>query len=182
MNLATANLEEDHVHIVLLTDVMEKMTTLPTANSFHLDEVVTIIKQFADGIHHAKEENLLFPKMVEKGFSFQQGPITVMMNDHEQGRTFVRNMTEHILKYKAGNPEALPEVYKNMLNYTGLLRAHIAKENNILFRMADNVLTPEEQQLLFGEFKQIGGSSSAGIGASDFIHRILILAKAYNIR
>ena len=39
-----------------------------------------------------------------------------------------------------------------MTGYVELLRSHIMKENNILFRMADQVLTPAEQENLLSAF------------------------------
>jgi hemerythrin-like domain-containing protein len=133
MNTATANLENDHVHILQLINVMERITQLKQVEVSHLESIVSLIRNYADGLHHAKEEKLLFPKMVEKGYSFEQGPIAVMLHDHEEGRNFVRGMAEHIALYKEGNISALDGVFSNMKGYIDLLRAHIAKENNVLF-------------------------------------------------
>ena len=126
MERATENLENDHQHILKLIDVMEVMVKLPEPNISQLEEIVNLIRQFADGLHHAKEENLLFPMMAEKGFSPNQGPVAVMLMDHEQGRGFVKNMAENIQLYKSGQSNALTLIYSNMLGYTDLLSNHIA--------------------------------------------------------
>ena len=42
-----------------------------------------------------------------------------------------------------------------MSGYAELLNNHITKENNILFRMADNVLSDAEQENLLREFESI---------------------------
>ncbi|HWS00282.1 MAG TPA: hemerythrin domain-containing protein [Prolixibacteraceae bacterium] len=179
MDRATQNLENDHQHILKLIAVMEEMVKLPEPNTDDLSEVVTIIRQFADGLHHAKEENLLFPLMAEKGFSPEQGPIAVMLMDHEQGRGYVRNIAENIQRYKDGRKDSLVQVYSNMLGYSELLTSHIAKENNVLFRMADNVFTTENQQFLLDQFLAIDAGSDRGIPGSDYIRRIEILAGQY---
>ena len=85
MNTATQNLENDHVNILRLIDVMEKMVMVKSSNIEHFEKVVNLIKSYADGFHHAKEENLLFPMMIKKGFSKEQGPIAVMLHDHTEG-------------------------------------------------------------------------------------------------
>ena len=72
MITATANLENDHVHILKLIDVMERITQQSEINVAHLENIVDLIRNFADGLHHAKEEQMLFPKMVEKGFSLDR--------------------------------------------------------------------------------------------------------------
>jgi hemerythrin-like domain-containing protein len=173
METATQNLESDHVNILKLIDVMNRMVELPDANVSHLEEVVELIKKFADGLHHAKEETLLFPLMAEKGFSMQQGPVAVMLMDHEQGRAYVRGMAENIQLYKTGQLSALNLVYTNMNGYSELLSNHIAKENNILFRMADNAFSTEDQHSLMNQFSVIDA------GSNEYVQRIEILANQY---
>ena len=114
MNGATQNLENDHVSILKLIEVMNCMVNLPDANVTHLQEVVALIRNFADGLHHAKEETLLFPLMEAKGFSRQEGPVAVMLMEHEQGRAFVRGIADQIQFYKSGQPGALNLLYANM--------------------------------------------------------------------
>lgn len=179
MNSATKNLENDHVHILRLIEVMEQMIQLPDPNISDLEEVVELIRKFADGLHHAKEENLLFPLMAEKGFSLQQGPVAVMLMDHEQGRGFVRGMAENIQLYKKGQLSALNLVYTNMQGYMELLSNHIAKENNILFRMADNVFTSENHLNLLSQFSVIDSGSAADSSGTDYVNRINKLANQY---
>ena len=65
MNTATKNLENDHVNILRLIDVMEKMILVKSKNIEHFENTVSLIKSYADGLHHSKEENLLFPLMVK---------------------------------------------------------------------------------------------------------------------
>ena len=155
MNTATQNLENDHVYIIRLLDVVEKMVINCATDTAHMEMVVNLIKTYADGFHHAKEEKVLFPLLVEKGFSNEQGPVSVMLHDHVEGREFVKGISERIDVYKAGNVSALPEIYQYMQGYVDLLRAHIGKENNVLFRMADKALSNDEQLELLNKFGSI---------------------------
>ena len=82
MNSATKNLENDHIYVMRLTDVMKAITRSETPDINHIESVIDIIRNFADGLHHAKEENLLFPALGKKGFSPQQGPVAVMLHEH----------------------------------------------------------------------------------------------------
>ena len=155
MNTATQNLENDHVYILRLIDVMEKMVLNCATDTAHMEMVVNLIKTYADGFHHAKEEKVLFPLLVEKGFSNEQGPVSVMLHEHVEGREFVKGISERIDVYKAGNVSALPEIYQYMQGYVDLLKAHIGKENNVLFRMADKALSSDEQLELLNKFGSI---------------------------
>ncbi|NJK98111.1 MAG: cation-binding protein, partial [Bacteroidales bacterium] len=67
MKTATQNLEDDHAFILQLTDVMELMVNQQTKSIQDIETVLSLIRNYADGFHHAKEENLLFPLMTQKG-------------------------------------------------------------------------------------------------------------------
>jgi len=180
MNSATQNLEDDHVYILKLIDVMEIMTKSSEPDITDLEEAVEIIKNFADGLHHSKEETLLFPMMSERGFSTQQGPVAMMLHEHSQGRAYVKEISENIELFKNGDLSALAFIYSNMLGYGELLRNHIAKENNVLFRMADQALPKEDQQFLYKQFEEIENRGIPNQQKKDFIVRIERLTQSYN--
>ena len=181
MQTVAKNLEDDHIQILRLIDVMEHLTTLPKPIVVHLEEVVYLIKNFADIFHHGKEEHMLFPLLIEKGFSANQGPVSVMLHEHEEGRKFVSGMDCNILLYLNGDASSLPSIKKNMIGYINLLRNHITKENNVLFPMVSKVLTPEENNSLLERFKDFEESSVCDGTSKNCLERLDKLAKAYNL-
>lgn len=178
MKTATQNLENDHVHILRLTDIMEQLTVVQDPDVTHLEKIVEIIRNFADGVHHAKEEQILFPYLAKKGFSQTQGPVAVMLNEHVSGRNFVKGMSENIELYKKGDRDALGKIYYNMAGYADLLRSHISKENNILFRMADRVLSDSEQEDLLRSFETAEKSFTM---PEEYISQIEYLSVFYEV-
>jgi hemerythrin-like domain-containing protein len=181
MNTATKNLEDDHVHILKLIQVMERVIGTENPDVSHLESIVDIIRNFADGLHHAKEENQFFPFLAGRGFSLTQGPVGVMLNEHVQGREFVKGMAVSIDLYKGGNVSALGRIYSNMAGYAELLHNHINKENNILFRMADNALSEEDHRELLNQFEEAGKNYSSGASSGDYIKMIENLASLYEV-
>ncbi len=179
MNTATQNLEHDHVFILKLTDVMLAMVEKMSTNADHFELVVNLIRKFADGLHHAKEEDLLFPLMGEKGFSPEQGPVAVMLHEHVQGRAFVKGISEGITTLRAGTDGALQTIYENMTGYAKLLQNHIAKENNILFRMADQVFSTDEQHELLTQFAEVETHAETEFDSINSIQKINDLAAIY---
>jgi len=180
MNTATQNLENDHVHILLLTDVMQKMAKSGASNINHFKSVVNIIRNYADGLHHKKEEDLLFPLFEQRTSDGHCAPVGVMLMEHEQGREYVKGMLESIEEYEGGNESALQHIHHNMLGYADLLQNHISKENNVLFRMADDALTEDDQNLLVSKFNTVESTAPDGGKIEDFIAAIDELAKAYS--
>lgn len=170
---------EDHIHVLKLTDVMRALTRSEIPDVEHIESIVDIIRNFADGLHHAKEENIFFPALEKKGFSAKQGPVAIMLYEHIQGRNFVKGISDNLDLYKNGNKAAAHSIYQNMTGYADLLLNHIAKENNVLFRMADNILTDDEQENLGRQFETIEQSRSEGQHTNDYINRIIELASIY---
>ena len=179
MNTATQNLEYDHKYILKLLNVMEKMVINCSNDLLELKMVVDIIKQYVDGFHHAKEENLFFPLLVQKGFSNENGPVSVMLHEHVEGRKFVKGISDGIANYNKNGDSTLPDIYRNMKEYIDLLRAHIAKENNVLFKMADRLLTPAEQQSLLDQFTAVEKRDYNNVRIQHFIIDIEGLVAMY---
>lgn len=181
MYTATKSLEKDHENILRLIQVMEKIQLSIEPDVNHLETIVDLIRNYADGFHHAKEEELLFPLMAQRGFSTENGPVAVMLHEHTLGREYIKKTSVLITKYKAGDRTCLSEMYQNIQGYVDLLRSHIVKENTILFRMADRVLTDEDQKQLLKQFERVENSNLCGGVLQDCINAIEKLAKAYEI-
>jgi hemerythrin-like domain-containing protein len=179
MNKATDNLISDHTHIEKLMDVMERITKENDPDVEHLEFIVQFIREFADGCHHAKEEGLLFPILVERGIPKEHGPIGMMLMEHDEGRNYVKGMAENIALLKSGKKEALQTVYQNMTGYVNLLRNHIAKENNVLFRIADQVLSNEEQIQLLSQFGTAEETTTGREKIEKYLNRVNELAAIY---
>jgi hemerythrin-like domain-containing protein len=152
-------LSQEHRAIERMMDRLESQIANDQANhafarSFY-DEALDFFRNFADGVHHAKEENLLFVRLEERGMSGGGGPIGVMLAEHDQGRAYLRGVREHLEAAEAGSADARRQVFANAAGYIGLLRQHIMKEDNILFRMARMILRPDDVVELTREFAAV---------------------------
>lgn len=176
---ATQNLENDHVYVLRLTEIMKQLVRKKAEITAHMEQIVLLVRYFADGLHHAKEEDLLFPLLVKKGFSPEHGPVAVMLAEHVQGRAFIRGVEEGIAAFKAGNRAALESIYENLEEYAFLLNAHIGKENNILFRMADQALSSDEQSLLLIQFDDVEKHTDPAYQTVQAVKSINELAAIY---
>ncbi len=181
METATQSLENDHVQILRLIDAMEQAIENIEPDIKNLQIMVDLIKNYADGYHHAKEENLFFPLMSKYGYSPEHGPVAVMLHEHGLGRNFVKGMTDNLKNYQHGNKATWNLIYKNMRAYIELLRGHIAKENTILFKMANNAFSVEDHNTLLQQFKQIETRGLQGGTVKDFMDQINSLSENYNL-
>ena len=156
---ATEILMEEHRVIERVLSTLEKAAQRLDRGdnirpAFFID-VADFIKGFADGCHHKKEENVLFPAMVAGGLSNESGPIAVMLAEHEEGRRLTREMRQAAEGLQRGDITAKNLIIQNALGYVNLLRQHIAKENNVLFPMAERVIPQERHQKITEDFEHI---------------------------
>lgn len=112
-------------------------------------QAIDFIRNFADKCHHGKEEGILFKAMAEKGVPVEGGPIGVMLGDHEEGRRFIRAAREAL------DRNDLRAVADSLTRYTALLRQHIMKEDNVLYPMAERVLSEAELDDLAERFEAV---------------------------
>jgi len=120
-----------------------------------LDRMLDFFRNFADRCHHAKEEELLFVKMQERGMPVGGGPIAVMLLEHDEGRQRVKAVAEALPQAREGDAAAIASVRDSLSAYVQLLRAHIDKEDNVLYPMADRLFAPEDQQALTEAFEKV---------------------------
>lgn len=155
----TETLSQEHRVIEARLDALEEQIRLADAGQpfprRFFDEALDFFRNCADGCHHAKEENLLFPRMKERGVPERGGPIGVMLAEHDQGRACLKAVRENLDAAERGDPEARRQVFGNAASYIELLRQHIYKEDNILFRMANMVLQPDNVAELTKEFATV---------------------------
>ncbi len=115
---------------------------------------VAFFRTFADSCHHAKEEDALFPALVARGIPRENGPIAVMLDEHEIGRAAVRAMDEAIDGASGGDDPSLVRFVHSAREYIELLRQHIAKEDEVLFPMAEGVLDDAARSELLAAFER----------------------------
>jgi hemerythrin-like domain-containing protein len=129
----------------------------------------TFLRDFADSCHHGKEEDILFQRMVERGFPRETGPVAVMLYEHEVGRGHVSALRQ---VGDGTGPLTAAEtgvVLENAGAFIPLLRAHILKEDRILYPMAVRLLTGPEMDAMETDFAAFEARMRAD-GSYDRLH------------
>jgi hemerythrin-like domain-containing protein len=154
-----AVLKHEHRIILAVCDAADResqrLSSGGAVDAERVERMLDFIRTFADRCHHAKEEDLLFVRMGERGFPTEAGPVRVMLQEHELGRAHVRATAEALPRAAAGDAAATRVVAENLAGWAALLRSHIAKEDNILYPMAEQALTPEDMAELAESFERV---------------------------
>lgn len=172
---ATDVLMQEHRVIERVLDALETAANhleraRPVRPGFFL-EAADFIAGFADGCHHRKEEGVLFGAMIDSGVPAEGGAIDMMLDEHQQGRAFTRALRDAARGLEAGDPGARRQVVSNARGYVALLRDHIAKEDEMLFPMADEMLSAQRHDEVMRGFEQIE-REDAGAGALEKYHEL----------
>ncbi len=155
----TELLKEDHRVIERMLKVLDKAADkLEKGQEIDpsvFDRSLEFIRQFADHVHHGKEEDILFNAIEAAGIPKQGGPVGVMLEEHDEGRKGVQKLSQGLEKYKAGDKSAAPQVVRGARDYAYVLRNHIPKEDDILYPMADEVLSPSVHSQISEQFEAV---------------------------
>jgi hemerythrin-like domain-containing protein len=150
----TQILSDEHRIIERVLDAVQRLTLAPARQNLpHWQEAIEFIRGFADQCHHCKEEQVLFPALEAHGIPTEGGPVGMMLQEHEEGRALVRGMMDALARIDAGDDSAEAGLFDSARQYLRLLREHIQKEDEVLFRMADEVIPADEQKRLLEEFE-----------------------------
>jgi hemerythrin-like domain-containing protein len=173
MRTATAVLRSEHEAILgMLKAATAAADRLGRGEPIAADTLAGLLEffqLFADRCHHGKEEDVLFPLLERKGIPRAGGPIGVMLAEHDDGRAHIRDMVAAERDHRAGAADAGRRWAAAARAYAALLEQHIAKENQVLFVMAERVLDADEQQEAAAAFERLE-VEKMGPGTHERLH------------
>jgi hemerythrin-like domain-containing protein len=159
MGAATKILREEHDVILKMLEALEAAAHRVEAGYpvplNQLADFHEFFRLFADRSHHGKEEELLFPLLERNGVPRVGGPVGCMLVEHDDGRAFVKTIADSADGCALGDESARKLWVGAARSYANLLRNHIWKENEILFRIADRLISSDEQVDLATEFSKL---------------------------
>lgn len=169
----TAILRQEHEAVTRMLEAAEraagKLERKEAVRAELLEGIGEFFELFVDKCHHGKEEELLFPALAKKGMPVDGGPIGVMLHEHEEGRELASGMRQLAGTYAKGDPAAGVGWAAAARRYARLLHEHILKENEVLFPMAERILSPGEGEALAAQFEQLE-VEKMGRGTHERLH------------
>lgn len=170
---ATSLLRWEHERILDVASTLAKMLGAENDGvplDFDLvSKCITFFRLFADECHHAKEEEMLFPTLGAQGFPQQGGPVAVMLHEHEEGRVLVNTMAAAISGAREGVTAAGHDLRTSAIGFINLITAHIAKENGILFNIADEMITGAVRDTLLADYGGVTQDLYEGLSREELV-------------
>lgn len=115
----------------------------------------TKVVEFKDSLepHSEREEGVLFP-MMGAYIGTTSGPIAVMEYEHDQAKSQIIVFLERTAD-KQLTEEEMKDSADLIKNAYFILTEHFSKEENVLFPMAERMLTDEEKEELYRRIQEI---------------------------
>jgi len=114
-----------------------------------VDQLLVFFKDYSDGFHHRKEEEILFPVIDEHPDFTLTEILDELKNHHENFRDYTIEISDEMVK------QNYSKSYKLLKEYCSDLMDHIAAENEELFVLAQNLLSDDELETIYFKFKDI---------------------------
>lgn len=122
--------------------------------SGRVTKLLHFLLAFGDRIHNVKEENHLFPLLVENGMP-QEGLIKEMLLEHEAERELVAGLLTRMGRASALTTAEQHGVAGQLGDYLARRRAHIHQENEALYPRAMEVIAAVDGDGLVTDFARV---------------------------
>ena len=153
---ATDTLREDHKQIRRLEKlIIQCYTRLYAGNNVPLsdiEKITIIIEEFLDSIHYSREEDSYFPCVVT--YDHLKKEIKELLIEHEFSRRISHKIKYYLKKWKDGENSREP-VARYLKTYSIYLKDHMAKEENFFEKAEFEILSKEEEQDMYEQFKSV---------------------------
>jgi hemerythrin-like domain-containing protein len=160
-------LDAEHRNIEVILETLECLEK-GEADWGIYERAIALLEEYADSYHHIKEEDLLFPAMIEAGIPKSNSPVSCMEEEHKLARSYVQKMRGHLSEMDATG------MRETASRYCNLLREHIAKEDNILYPMALQMIQPDGWRKLAQSFIEVEDRLGSD---EEFVRRALSLRR-----
>ncbi len=151
----------------VLSTMIDDLREHRATRTAELVEIIAFLQGYADELHHQKEERALFIALARAGLPAQGGPVAVMLHEHEEGRALLDQLAE-LAPVVASSLDAQRAFIDSASRYVELLDNHIAKENQILFPMAERLLPEAAKTELLAQFAELDQAASTSGARARF--------------
>jgi hemerythrin-like domain-containing protein/CBS domain-containing protein len=118
-----------------------------------LGRFARVFRDFADCVHHEKEEVVLMPFLSRHGFDWDHGPLAEVRLEHQEERYLIDVLCQAAAREEIWNHEERRRIVSTARRLAEFQGAHLAKENTGLYRAVTERLDPMQLGQLRAELQ-----------------------------
>ena len=120
-----------------------------------IEELIVLMREFADACHHGKEEDILFRDLKKKELSEEHlAMINSLEEDHVRARKILKSLENATREYKDGKKQVIMEMQSAIEQICGLYPGHIEREDKQFFFPCMEYFSDEERDAMLKEFEE----------------------------
>ncbi len=158
-------LAKEHALVMLVTRVAEQeVRYMRDTGEYRSDEVRAIVdffELFTEACHDPKEEHILFARLVDRGLDADTGILGQFYREHAEFTERLREIAHWLRRDRKEGPLDVAELADMLDGYLHLMRAHVAREEELLYTLANGLLTDEDQEELLRAFASVDDAETA---------------------
>lgn len=155
----TENLTKEHKKINELLDIMSKIALKIKSNDVFypndVEEIVDYLIIIIDNNHHGKEDGVFYPELISSGIPKETAPLSIINYEHTTAKRYLKDISSCVVNCKIGNDFSGELLADSLTNYVTVTKNHIQREEEIVFPIANEVLSVEKQNEILQRFDEI---------------------------
>jgi hemerythrin-like domain-containing protein len=140
-------------------------------------DIVGFFRYFGDGLHHPKEEALLFARCHRRGMTDEDEPLEQMIGEHEWCRVKLDGLERDLERIDPNDRAAALDFAARLREYVEVARCHVTVEEDVFFGMTQHYLTENDRRELTEEFEAVHWDEiEEGVASywEDLAHRLWV--------
>ena len=148
MHKALTIIRDEHRSIAAILHGMEYLVKEVRAHRKKIDArvfraMLYYLDTFAERMHHPKEDQYLFAPMRRRGTE-ADSLIDELEREHAAGEQSLRRLEQHFVRYEEGGDREFPDFEAAAGEFVKGYRAHMRKEEDQVFPLAEKMLTASD--------------------------------------
>jgi hemerythrin-like domain-containing protein len=168
----TDNLIIEHREISELLNIMSIIAeNIKSKDVFYpndVEEIINYLIIILDKSHQGKEDGVLYPELILSGIPKETAPLSIINYEHNLAKHYLNDINSCVVNCKIGNDFSGELLADSLTNYVIVIQNHIQREEEIVFPLANEVLSDEKQNEISQKFEDIEQKNMAHNFADHF--------------
>jgi hemerythrin-like domain-containing protein len=150
-------IRNEHRSIAVVLENLRRMTAqggrVPRVDPAVFGAMVNYLENFADRVHHPKEDRYLFAPLRRRGAQ-PEALIAGLEREHADGERALHELRQGYARYEAAGDAGLPEFARAVERFAQAYFEHMRKEEQALFPLAEQLFTPGDWAAIDRAFEE----------------------------
>lgn len=144
-------LQEEHKLLMKAVETASRIQKIEVDETYYrlLKDIIIFFKVFSEIFHYPKEENILYPVLLKYAKKMDSTFLNEISDNHDDLNSLMAEIETHYLHYD------IKELRKTMNKHLVDLTKHVKRENKIILKTVNTLITDSEKQAIYDKFIEL---------------------------